>query len=156
MVNGEKYMNFNDKLKSQLVKETLGRANKQEKIEHEEIREKKRVVVKRLKVAQEEFDGLVERSKRNEYPKNATNTNNKPASQMSNEEFSEYMRQSNKHTEEHFAWSSESIAIMTEQVKIANEFMESIIELSNLGTDEKWLLLSIALRSKPNLLKYLI
>jgi DNA mismatch repair ATPase MutS len=120
-------MNLNDKLRNQLVKEALARANKQEKIEHEEIREKKRVVVKRLKVAQEEFDGLVDRSKRNEYPKNGTNTNNKPASQMSNEEFSEYMRQSNKHTEEHFAWSSESIAIMTEQVKIANDFMESIL-----------------------------
>ena len=148
-------MNKNFESRNELLREVLKRANKQEKIDHEEIREKKRVVVKRLKVAQEKFDGLAERSKRNEYPKNAINTYNKPASQMSNEEFSEYMRQSNKHSEEHFAWTSESIAIMTEQVKIVDEFMDSIIELSNLGTDEKWLLLSIALRSQPNLLKYL-
>ncbi len=148
-------MNFNDKMRCQLVKEALGRANKQEKQEHEKVSSKQIAIGKRLKDLLTDWDGLLERDKRNEYPKNATNTNNKPVTQMSNEEFSEYMRLSNKHSEQHFAWSSESIAIITEQVKIVNEFMESIIELSNLGTEEKWLLLSIVLRSQPNLLKYI-
>jgi len=143
-----------DKLRTQLLKDVLGRANKQEKQEHQEIRDKKIAVVKRLTAAQSDYDGLIERCKRNEYPKNGTNTSNKPVTQMSNEEFNEYMRQSNKHFEEHFAWSSESISIMTEQVDIVKVVMESIIELSNLGTDEKWLLLSIALR-QPTLLNYL-
>jgi hypothetical protein len=148
-------MNKNFESKNELRKEALRRANKQEKQEYGEIREKKIAILKKLKVAQMEYDGLIERNKRNEYPKDSTKSNNKPASQMSNEEFSEYMKQSNKHSEEHFAWTSESIAIMTEQVKIVNEFIESIIELNNLGTDEKWLLLAIALRSQPTLLKYL-
>jgi hypothetical protein len=40
-------------------------------------------------------------------------------------------------------------------VNITREILESVIELWNLTEEEKWLLLSIALRSQPNLLKYL-
>ena len=148
-------MNKNFESRNELLREVLKRANKQEKEEHEEIRKKQISVVKRLETAQADYDELIEQSKRNEYPKESTKANEKPVSQMSNEEFKEYMRLSNKHTEEHFAWTSESFSIMTKQLEIVRQVIESIIELSNLGTDEKWLLLSIALRSQPTLMKFM-
>jgi phage-related minor tail protein len=74
---------------------------------------------------------------------------------MSNEEFNEWTKQNSKNFDEHFAWTSKTLKIMTQQMKIINEIMELMTELCTLETEEKWLLLSIALRSQPNLLKYL-
>ena len=71
------------------------------------------------------------------------------------EEFDQYMAANNKYFKDSFDWFSESISINTERMKLTREILESVIELWNLSYDEEWLLLSIALRSQPNLLKYL-
>jgi hypothetical protein len=74
---------------------------------------------------------------------------------MSTEEFNQYMAANRKYSKDSFDWISENIAICTEMTKITGEIFESVIELWNLSEEEKWLLLSIVLRSQPNLLKYL-
>jgi hypothetical protein len=71
------------------------------------------------------------------------------------EEFNEYIAANNKYTTASFAYFNESISINTERADIIMEIMQSLVELLNIGNDEKWLLLSIALRSQPNLLRYM-
>jgi hypothetical protein len=98
---------------------------------------------------------LTERDRRNEYPKDSAYKCNKSVAEMTMDEFNEYMKHTSSHSEEHFKWASESIAIITQHAEIMSEFLDSEIELNNLSYEEKWLLLSIALKSQPNLLKYL-
>ena len=144
-----------EKLKFQLKKEVLRRANKQEKQEHENISKRQSVIAEKDVALVKKWDALSERSKRNEYPKEtAESKNHKHVSEMTMDEFNNYMAANRKYTDASFACSTESMQINSERLDVLKEVMESIIELWNLGDEEKWLLLSIALRSQPNLLKY--
>jgi hypothetical protein len=144
------------KLRSQLLKDVLGRANKLEKQEHEEINKKQLAIADKNIALLKKWNELIERSKRNECPKDAsTSRNHKSINDMSMEEFNEYIAANNKYTAASFAYFNESFSINTERVDIIKEIMESLVELWNIGDDEKWLLLSIALRSQPNLLRYM-
>ena len=74
---------------------------------------------------------------------------------MSAGEFHEYIKRCNKHTIEYFEWSNRCLKASSEQLKIIGEIMKIMIELRSLEEKEKWLLISIVLRSQPNLLNYL-
>ena len=139
--------------KREMRKEVLRRASKEEKQEHKRISSRRVAIGEKIIAIGEEWNNLIVRSKENKSPRMATNS--KSAVEMSNVEFNEYMRQSRKDSEDHFAWSSKSFAIMTEQLELIHEIIELITESSTLGEEEKWLLLSIALRSQPNLMKYM-
>jgi hypothetical protein len=142
-------------MRSLLLKEVLARANKQEKQDYEKIKDKKSAVSKLVIELQTKLHELAERDRRNEYPKDTAYKCNKSVAEMTMDEFNEYMKHTSSHSEEHFKWTRESISIMTRHAEIMSEFLNSAIELSNLSYEEKWLLLSIALKSQPNLLKYL-
>jgi hypothetical protein len=149
-------MIVDEKLRSQLLKEALGRANKLEKQEYEKINKRQSAIAVNDVALMKKWDELNERSKRNECPKETTESRNqKPASEMSMEEFNHYMDANRKYSKDSFDWISENTAICTEIIKITTEIFESVIELWNLTKEEKWLLLSIVLRSQPNLLKYI-
>jgi hypothetical protein len=154
MAGGERTMVVEGRLKIQLLKDVLGRANKQEKQDYEDIKNKKDKALGKLKAMLEDRDRTIERSERNKYPKETPNTVTKPVTEMSMEEFNEYIRQLDKYFTESFAWANESIEIMTEYSKLMNAIVKSIIELGKIRSEEKWLLLSIALR-QPTLLNYL-
>jgi hypothetical protein len=149
-------MIVDEELRSQLLKEALERANKLEKQEHEKINKRQSAIAVNDVALVKKWDELIERNKRNECPKEtAESRNQKPASEMSMEEFNQYIAANRKYSKDSFDWFSENIALCTEMIQITREILESVIELWNLTKEEKWLLLSIVLRSQPNLLKYL-
>jgi hypothetical protein len=149
-------MIVDEKLRSQLLKEALGRANKLEKQEYEKINKREKAIAVNDVALAKKYKELTERNKRNECPKETPESRNqKPASEMSMEEFNQYMAANRKYSKDSFDWINENMTICTEMVKIINEILESVIDLWNLTEEEKWLLLSIVLRSQPNLLKYL-
>jgi hypothetical protein len=149
-------MIVNEKLRFQLLKDVLGRANKLEKQEYENITKRQKAIAVNDVALVKKWNELAERGKRNECPRETTESkNHRPISEMSMEEFDQYMAANRKYSKESFDWTSESIRICTEMTKITREIFESVIELWNLTKEEKWLLLSIVLRSQPNLLKYL-
>lgn len=139
----------------ELLKETLRRANKEERQKQKQISNRLTVIAERMTILLKEFEELIESSRRNKCPENTANQDNKQASEMSNEEFNKWIKQSNKYFERYFAWSSHSLETNTEKIRIVKEFIELITQFCIVETEEKWLLLSIALRSQPNLLKYL-
>ena len=149
-------MIVDEKLRSQLLKDVLGRANKLEKQEYENITKRQKAIAVNDVALIKKWRELAERGKRNECPKEtAESKNHKPVSEMSMEEFDHYMAANRKCSKDFFDWISENISINTEMIEITREILESVIELWNLTEEEKWLLLSVALRSQPNLLKYL-
>jgi hypothetical protein len=149
-------MIVDEKSRSQLLKEVLGRANKLEKQEHEKISKMQSIIAEKNSAMLTKWNELSERSKINECPKEtAESKNHKPVKDMSMEEFNRWSEANNKHFEASFAFCNKSIEINTERIGVIKEILESVIELWSLCNEEKWLLLSIALRSQPNLLKYL-
>jgi hypothetical protein len=143
------------KLRTLLLKEVLTRANKQEKQDYEKIRVKKSAASKLVSELRTNLLELAERQRSNEYPKDSEYNNNKSVVEMTMDEFNDYMKHSSSHFEERFKWANERVAIITEQTEILTKFLGSEIELNNLGYEEKWLLVSVALRSQPSLMKYL-
>ena len=144
------------KSRSQLLKDVLGRANKLENQEYEKISKIQSIIAEKNSAMLTKWNELSERSKRNECPKEtAKSKNQKPLKDMSMEEFNRWSEANNKYFEASFAFFTESTEINTERIAVIKEIMESAIELWSLCNEEKWLLLSIALRSQPNLLKYL-
>lgn len=141
--------------KNLLLKEILARANKEEKLEHEKIMQKRGSLIKLATDLQSKWHELLEREKRNEYPKSSGYKQNKSVVEMNTIEFDEYMTQTSIQSEGHFKWVNESIAIVTEFVEVLQKRLEAEIELRTACYDEKWLLLSIAVRSQPSPLKYL-
>jgi hypothetical protein len=137
-------------MKSLLLKEVLSRATKKEKQDYEKIKDKKNVASKLVIDLLAKLHELAERDRRNECPKDPAYKCNKSVAEMTRDEFNEYMKQSNSHSHEQFKWMKESIAIVTNHVEIMSEFLDSEIELNNLSYEEKWLLLSFALKSQPN------
>jgi hypothetical protein len=138
------------------LKEVLRRANKLEKQEYEKINKRQSTIaVKDIALLKKWYE-LTERSKRSECPKETTESkNHKSVTEMSMEEFNQYSAANNKYFKDSFDWMGENISINTERITITKEILESVIEFWSLADGEKWLLLSIALRSQPNLLKYL-
>jgi hypothetical protein len=74
---------------------------------------------------------------------------------MSNAEFSGYMRRWNNYIVEYFKWSNRNISATTEQITLIGDFTKVLMNLISYEDEEKWLLLSIAIRSQPNLLTYI-
>ena len=75
--------------------------------------------------------------------------------EVSAEEFNEWMDRTSKYFDESFAWSCKCIQNNTERIKLIEEFLKLLIELWTLEANEKWLLISIALRSQPNLMRFI-
>ena len=144
-----------EKNKTELIREALRRAKRNEREEYEEIIKSQVALGERIFAIWKEHKELCESSERNKCPENPEANQTKRASEMSNAEFSESMKQFNEYISAYFAWSNESIRTATKQTALVNEIIELITELCTSEAKEKWLLLSIALRSQPNLLKYL-
>ena len=150
---GELKMTTNQE-NNKLLKEVLRRANKEEKQEYENIGNRQLALAERFLDIMKKWDEIVETEKTNESPKDTT-LNDKSASEMSMEEFRDYIRRWGKYSTEYFTWSNRCLSANTEQIKIIGEIMKLLIELRSLEDKEKWLLLSIAIRSQPNLLNYI-
>ena len=149
-------MSVNDKSRFELLKEVLGRANKLEKQEYEKISKIQSIISEKNSDLLTKWIDLSERSKINECPKETEESkNHKPVKDMSMEEFNRWSEANNKYFEASFAFFNKNVEINIERIKVIKEIMESVIESWSLCKEEKWLLLSIALRSQPNLLKYL-
>ena len=138
-------MIFDEKVRSQILREALGRANKLEKQEYENITARQKAIGENDVALLKRWKELCEQDERKG---SRESKNRKPVAEMSMEEFDQYIAENRK-------YFSESISFCTETTTITRELLESVIELWNLTEQEKWLLLSITLRSQPNLLKYL-
>ncbi len=139
----------------ELLKEVLRRANSKEKQEYEQISDRQIAIAKRVLAILEEYEELDAESERNKRPESTPVPDGKRVAAMSSGEFNEWIEQTRKESNESSAWRSKIMKIITEQVALIKETQDLLIEFCGLETDEKWLLLSIALRSQPNLMRYI-
>ncbi len=154
----------------ELLKEVLRRANKTEKQEYDEISDRQDTIIDRIQEIYAEQEQLSERSSKNEYPKTAdtkyTRKSPEELMRMTSEETRLWSEQVDREIEENKRkredwdekfdkWLAESLATIKRQIELTKEKIRLMTELLILENKEKWLLLSIALRSQPNLLKYL-
>jgi len=146
MANQENY--------KKLLKEVLNRANKGEKQAYEILSSKQIALIDSFSALHREWAKIIESKKTDECPKDPT-LHDKPVTEMSNTEFSERMRCWNKYVAEFFTWSNRCLSANTEQIGIIGDLGKLLFELYVLETEEKWLMLSIAIRSQPSLLYYM-
>ena len=155
-----------------LLKEVLARANREQKQEYRVILSRQIEIAKRLQEIQLEIKVLKERERNNEYPKTDDNSYHAPDKthgeimDMSNGELHEWSEQIKKETTEYTTgsgrwnekmeiWRAKDNVIFDEKLKLFDESIKLNKEFYNIGEEEKWLLLSIALRSQPTLMKYM-
>ena len=165
-------MTTNQENNNKLLKEVLCRANKEEKQHYREIINRQIEIYKRMKQIISEREVLNERDKMNQYPAIQNDTSKAPDKThteimgMSNGELHEWSGQIRNETDQYIAeskrwrdelevWSAKNTVIFNERMKLTDEFIELEKEYENLEDKEKWLLLSIAIRSQPNLLNYI-
>ncbi len=117
---------IDDKKQFELLKEVLARANKQEKIQYEALNKKQLSIIQKFSAIIKEWHDLREMNDRTKCPK-----------------------------EPSIEWNTQCIANNTKQIEKANQLIELITEFFVLEYELKWLLLSIALRTQPNLMRYL-
>jgi hypothetical protein len=156
----------------ELREEVLRRAKPKEKQEYAAIIERQIAIAQRMKDMQLETKVLEERDRNNEYPKEMASTyqapdkSHKEIMEMSNGEFHEWCQQIHRDASEFNAeaerwnerfavWNARNTVISNERWKLMGEAADLRNEFDSLKEEEKWLLLSIALRSQPNLLKYM-
>ena len=154
----------------ELLKEVLKRATKKEKQEYDKISDQQDAIIYRRQKIQSEFEKLSERTGSNEYPRTAdtkytlkspeelmrmTSEESRLWREQIDREIEENRRKTKDWAEKFDKWLAENSAINSRQMELIDESVEIILEMLALERKEKWLLLSIALRSQPNLLKYL-
>jgi len=149
------FQETNERNPKELLKEALRRANKKEKQEYEEISKRQNAIWERVLAIFKEYEELNEESQRNKCPESTPTPDSKRVVAMSTEEFNQWMEQTRRECRESSAWSSKSFSIMSKQMTLIKELIELSSELLGLEREEKWLLLSVALRSQPNLLRYI-
>jgi hypothetical protein len=168
MIRGLKLSNN----QSELIQEVLHRANKAEKQQYKEIIERKLEISKRASEISHEQEVLSERDKINLLPERPSTTyhapdkSNKEIMGMSSgdlhewtqqvvKETEEYNYNSKKYNEELEVYRAKNSVLMKERMKLIEESLALKIEFDALEKKEKWLLLSIAIRSQPNLLTFI-
>jgi len=164
----EKRDNFEKQ--KELLKEVLRRANKKERQEYDEISDRHDAIIDGIHEIYSEQEQLSERNSKNEYPKTVdteyTLKSPEELMRMNSEETRLWSEQVDREIEENKLkredwnekfdkWLAESSATILRQIELKKEKIGLISEMLALEKKEKWLLLSIALRSQPNLLKYL-
>jgi len=102
-----------------------------------------------------EYEELSEESERNKCPESTPVPDGKSVVAMSMPDFNEWIEHTRRELHESSVWSRKNFSIMTKQMALIKELLELSTERLNLEREEKWLLLSIVLRSQPNLLRYI-
>jgi ElaB/YqjD/DUF883 family membrane-anchored ribosome-binding protein len=157
--------------KQEMLKDVLRRSSKKERQEYTAIVDRQIAIGKRLAEIESEQEELIERFDKNEYPKDMRISKTKERTideikEMSNEELHSWSEQIEKETEEIKAesetwlekfrkWKAKNGEIISSKMRIIGEAIELLKESHNLEEKEKWLLLSIALKSQPTLMKYM-
>jgi hypothetical protein len=162
-MENKKQKNRDEQNQRIILKEVVKRANKEEKQQHIAIVERQCAIVERLDEIKKEVEILQEKGKQNKYPEfNGVPITDKPYSEMTKAEFQEFIQQCKRFIEQaedwrarHSLWSIEDNTIFQKKTKLINESLELKEEFYALKEKEKWLMLSIVLRSQPNLLKYM-
>jgi hypothetical protein len=157
---------------TKLILEVLQRANQTETQQYKEIFERKLAISKRMTEVSYDEEVLSEREKLNTKPETPRTSYNAPDkshgeivgmssgklhewTQQVIKENEEYIRNSKKYNEELEIYSAKSTVIMREHMKLIEDSVALKVEFDGLERKEKWLLITIALRSQPNLLNYL-
>ncbi len=147
-------MSVNYTSKSALLKEVLTRANKKEKQEYENILKKQIVLGERFDTILKEWQTI--RDKQNhKYGPQEPKKSQKSTEEMSTDEFMREMKEHNKYFHDSLEWNTEQIATNNRQIEKISQLIELTTEFISLESEVKWLLLSIALRTQPNLLRYI-
>jgi hypothetical protein len=136
------------------LKEILSRANKEEKQAYNTLSSKQLAVIDSVSDLIRAFGRINDTKNLDLCPKDPT-SGDKTVTEMSNAEFSDYVRRWNNYLVEYFKWSSRNISTTTEQIALIGDLIGVLINLISNEAEEKWLLLSIAIRSQPNLLTYI-
>jgi hypothetical protein len=138
----------------ELVKEAVKRANKKEKQEWESNFKRRLEIGKRVKEIWSEIKRLDQREEENKMPERRYLKENEIYT-MSNEELESFNRMLEEHNKKFSIWSEKSNLISSEKMKLYDESTKLVKEFNSLEYEEKWLLLSIVLRSQPTLMKYI-
>lgn len=138
----------------ELVKEAISRANKKEKKEWISNFERREKIGKRMLEIDSELERLEQMDKENKMPERRYLKENEIYT-MSKEEIESYNEMLEEHNKEFSLWSEKSHSINSEIMKLNKERIGLMGDFFNLEFEEKWILLSIVLRSQPSLMKYI-
>ena len=166
-----KFQETDEKSPRELLKEVLRRANKKEKQEYQAIIDRQTAINQRLEEIISEEEDIDEKDEMNEFPESKTahsspSKTHEEIMRMSSGELHEWCEQTCREADESIAeskrWREEFAEWSTKRNKYLLRRMDLIKESITLSTEylsleyrEKWLLLSIALRSQPNLMRYI-
>ena len=137
----------------ELVKEAISRANKKEKQEWASNFERREGIGKRMREIDSELKRLEQMRKESKMPERQYLKENEIYT-MSNQELDSYNRMLEKHNKDFSIWSKKSDSINSEIMKLYGERVDLMVEFFKLEYEEKWIFLSIVLRSQPSLMKY--
>jgi len=164
-------MSSDKETKRELLRNVLRRTNKEERQKYDSIVERQNAIAERMQEIGLEIDVLSERDKLNKFPEkeftyfHAPDKTHDEIMGMSSGELHEWCEQIKRESSEYNAgckrynegfdvWFAKTTVISNEKMKLIDESVTLKKEFDSLEDKEKWLLLSIALRSQPNLLKY--
>jgi hypothetical protein len=137
-----------------ILKEILSRAKKEEKQAYNILSNKQLAVFDSFSELVRVYSKISDTRDMDLCPKDPI-LGDKPVTEMSIPEFSDYMSRWNNYLIEYFKWSGRNISATNEQIAVIGDFIKELMNLINYEAEEKWLLLSIAIRSQPNLLNYI-
>ncbi|WGM90179.1 MAG: hypothetical protein NUK63_03425 [Candidatus Bathyarchaeum tardum] len=139
---------------AELIKEAIRRANKKEKQEWTANFVRRLEISKRLKEISLEIKRLDQQEKEIEVPERRRLTGDKIFG-MSTEELQAFNEMMEEHNKKLSIWNEKYAEISAERMKLYEESTKLHIEFLSLENEEKWILLSIVLRSQPTLMNYI-
>ncbi len=150
-VRGDFRLIDNQEYQAQLIKEALTKAKPEEKRQYERVLQQKAELTQRIQEIGLAQEALNEKDRDNVLPEKPStdsqvwNKQTKIAQDAKNKRYREELR----------AYNAQNTAILNERIKLINEFLEAKATLDALEEKEKWLLLTMAIRSQPNLLNFM-
>jgi hypothetical protein len=150
-VRGDFRLIDNQEYQAQLIKEALTKAKPEEKRQYERILQQKVELTQRIQEIGLVQEALNKKDRDNVLPEKPStdpqvwSKQSKTAQDAKNERYREELR----------AYNAQNTAILNERIKLINDFLEAKATLDALEEKEKWLLLTMAIRSQPNLLNFM-
>jgi Skp family chaperone for outer membrane proteins len=142
----------NGEYRAKLLKEALNRANQQEKQQYTDILHQKQALSAKLQDLSAAHTALNEKDQRNVPPEKPSID---PQVGGRQNKTADYNAKTKRYREELKAYNAQNTAILQERINLIAETLQAKASLDALGEKEKWLLLTMALRSQTNLLNFI-
>jgi hypothetical protein len=156
-VPGDKVLD-NQEYQAKLLKEVLLKAKPDEKQQYEKILQRKNEISQKMQQISSAQETLNEKDKHNVLPEKPSSTSgaNLPVwSRQAIKDAADFSAKVKRYSEALEAYHAENAVILKMRMERMQEFLALKAERDGLEEKEKWLLLTIAIRSQPNLLNFM-